>query len=292
MFLSFSLFVSALATLSVGSTYKAFALGIRWGLGHSTGLLLIAVIFLSLKDGQLNMHELEKYCSWIVGVFMMGMGLWSMYGIYLKKKNELAGTTKTDIGAVELGPIENEIHHEAQLTIKEDLEVISEEEVSVTSPKPAKEAAKSTLRIPTWEKLKEFAYKENPCMQKVVAFFVGIIHGIAGMYPLPSFADSIHGLFSSFLKSFLRTFCFSMSTTGPGGILGVLPAVELHDWGKSMLYLFSFIFTSTLAMGVSTPVLCRKHIIYVQTDRCIYFSSSFYNLELYKCLICLYLPLE
>lgn len=134
------------------------------------------------------MHELEEYCGWIVGVFMIGMGLWSMYGIFLKKKNghlaEVAtGATENEVAVVKVGPIENEIHYEAQLTIKEDVDVIPQEQVHVASPIPPQEAAKSIFRIPTWEKIKELAYKDNPCMQKVVAFFVGIIHGIAGMYP-------------------------------------------------------------------------------------------------------------
>lgn len=36
---------------------------------------------------------------------------------------------------------------------------------------------------------------------------------------------------------------------GPGGVLGVLPAVELHAWGPAMTYLFSFCITSILVMG-------------------------------------------
>ena len=41
--------LSAIATLSAGMQKRdAFALGIRWGLGHSSGLLLVAGIFLVL----------------------------------------------------------------------------------------------------------------------------------------------------------------------------------------------------------------------------------------------------
>lgn len=36
---------------------------------------------------------------------------------------------------------------------------------------------------------------------------------------------------------------------GPGGVLGVLPAVELHAWDKALLYLFSFCLTSIVVMG-------------------------------------------
>jgi len=36
---------------------------------------------------------------------------------------------------------------------------------------------------------------------------------------------------------------------GPGGILGVLPAVQLASWRKSSLYLGSFCATSIITMG-------------------------------------------
>lgn len=57
--------LSALATLSVGS--RAFSLGIRWGLGHSTGLILVAAVLLGLDD-RIDPTKLEHYCNWIVGV--------------------------------------------------------------------------------------------------------------------------------------------------------------------------------------------------------------------------------
>lgn len=52
--------LSALATLAVGSRFKAFSLGIRWGLGHSTGLIVVAGVLLGLGDG-VNAKKLEHY---------------------------------------------------------------------------------------------------------------------------------------------------------------------------------------------------------------------------------------
>ena len=51
---------------------------------------------------------------------------------------------------------------------------------------------------------------------QIMALIVGIIHGFAG----------------------------------PGGILGVLPAVVLNDWAKSISYLTSFCVASIFIMGV------------------------------------------
>jgi hypothetical protein len=42
--------LSALATLSVGGSWQAFWLGIRWGLGHASGLMIIATIFLAGQE--------------------------------------------------------------------------------------------------------------------------------------------------------------------------------------------------------------------------------------------------
>lgn len=77
--------LSALATLSVGSRWKAFGLGIRWGLGHSTGLILVAAILLGLGD-RIDPKVLEHACSWIVGVFMILLGAW---GILKARKHEM-----------------------------------------------------------------------------------------------------------------------------------------------------------------------------------------------------------
>ncbi|GAB9475851.1 hypothetical protein Gpo141_00012928 [Globisporangium polare] len=61
---------------------------------------------------------------------------------------------------------------------------------------------------------------KNAQTQKCTALVVGIVHGIAG----------------------------------PGGILGVLPAVGLHDTLKSVVYLGSFCLTSIATMGVFAAV--------------------------------------
>jgi hypothetical protein len=56
---------------------------------------------------------------------------------------------------------------------------------------------------------------QDPGTQRLISVFVGLLHGLAG----------------------------------PGGILGVLPAVEMQQWQSSVLYLGSFVVASTISMG-------------------------------------------
>ena len=42
--------MSALATLSANAgACEAFSLGVRWGIGHSTGLIVVGVIFIAIS---------------------------------------------------------------------------------------------------------------------------------------------------------------------------------------------------------------------------------------------------
>jgi len=61
-----------------------------------------------------------------------------------------------------------------------------------------------------------FVDLHDPTTQRILSFSVGLLHGIAG----------------------------------PGGVLGVIPAVEMQRWTSSVLYLGSFILASTLSMGM------------------------------------------
>eukprot|EP00959_Pyramimonas_sp_CCMP1952_P444739 9312163-Pyramimonas_sp.AAC.1 len=68
--------VTALMSLAVGTSWKSFYLGVRWGFGHSTGLLIMALVFLAAK-GHLDFKKLT-WLDGIVGVMMIALGA---YGI-------------------------------------------------------------------------------------------------------------------------------------------------------------------------------------------------------------------
>ena len=60
--------LSALASLSVNGSFQSFCLGVQWGFGHSTGLILTALLF---STGWIDLGAFAKYGEPVVGVFMV-----------------------------------------------------------------------------------------------------------------------------------------------------------------------------------------------------------------------------
>jgi hypothetical protein len=63
--------LSAIATLSVGSSWRAFGIGVRWGCGHSAGLVLMTAV---LRSFRLNIENVTRICETLVGVAMLTLG--------------------------------------------------------------------------------------------------------------------------------------------------------------------------------------------------------------------------
>ena len=70
--------LSALAAMTTGSSWRAFALGIRWGCGHSIGLIFMALIFFA-AGRTVDLHEVGGYLNYAVGFFMMVLGVWTAF---------------------------------------------------------------------------------------------------------------------------------------------------------------------------------------------------------------------
>lgn len=195
--------LSAIAALSVGGRCEAFGLGVRWGVGHSVGLIMMTMLFL-LMD--INLDAWAPYCEGFVGVFMIVLGGVSAVRVWREPKPDTRESI-VFVNEVELAALErnNDDDLSSRLigqTQSKDEEATSSHgsEVGTNDCSKEEEAAKSGHHLP----------------QSVMAVCVGIVHGIAG----------------------------------PGGILGVMPAVALHSWVKSSVYLGSFCGSSILVMGL------------------------------------------
>ncbi len=65
--------LAALLPLSVGQRLKAFRLGVRWGFGHSGGVLLIGLLAVSLKEW-VDFEVIGEWGERLVGVMLVAIG--------------------------------------------------------------------------------------------------------------------------------------------------------------------------------------------------------------------------
>ncbi|TMW61120.1 hypothetical protein Poli38472_013583 [Pythium oligandrum] len=167
--------LSALAALSSGHSWMAFALGVQWGCGHSLGILVIAAICLALGHS-LDIGVFRHVCNYIVGVFLISIGAWTLRVAYVQYERQSRPPSKWS-------------------------SVQCQDATYVLLPDEADTKAE---RMDT-----------TASYQGLVSVCIGLLHGVAG----------------------------------PGGVLGVLPAVAMRHIGSSIVYLACFCVSSILCMG-------------------------------------------
>lgn len=77
--------LAAVTPLVVESKKGAWKIGLSWGAGHIIGMLLIGVLFLFFKE-HIPIDEISEYSEQLVGVVLIGVGIWSFYRIFKEKK--------------------------------------------------------------------------------------------------------------------------------------------------------------------------------------------------------------
>ncbi|GMF59459.1 unnamed protein product [Phytophthora fragariaefolia] len=237
--------LSALAAMSNGGSWRAFALGIRWGCGHSLGLIIMAVFFFAAGQ-TIDLDATGEYLNYVVDAFKIALGIWTGKSLQQKYHLELAkektvGVIDEDIRSGSCGDpgrLNSGVSTPSVVNFKPELKttqatngslipdavssprwsytlMISEEDATTGSRRSESLVQLNDHKTAKQRYCPNFSF-ENPLMQKIAALSVGIVRGIAG----------------------------------PGGILGVLSAVVLNNWGKSTAYLGSFCIGSIVIMGV------------------------------------------
>ena len=69
--------LTAIAPLAVRRPKAAWIPGVRWGLGHSSGVAVVGLLALWLRD-KLPVDLLSSWGDRIVGVVLFGIGLWAL----------------------------------------------------------------------------------------------------------------------------------------------------------------------------------------------------------------------
>ena len=181
--------VSAISTLAVGGSWSAFWLGVRWGCGHSVGLVLMAACLMTL---QMDLDSITPYCECMVGLCMTALGSLGVHQS-MSERNSLSYVRlkgEEDPGEEDKGP-------------PQDQEEVPFEPEGISMGEGDPVDYRSTFSL------------QNKTTQHFCSLCVGVIHGVAG----------------------------------PGGVLGVLPAIALQDWFKSTSYLAAFCAASIVTMG-------------------------------------------
>lgn len=72
--------VAAIAPFAVRAKARAWRTGVRWGLGHSAGVLGVGVLALVLRDA-LNIELVSGWSERFVGVILLAIGAWGLFTV-------------------------------------------------------------------------------------------------------------------------------------------------------------------------------------------------------------------
>ena len=76
--------LAAIAPLSLDSKKSSWQIGMRWGIGHTTGVFIVGAIALLLREF-IHIESLSAYSERLVGIVLIGIGLWGFYNSFNRK---------------------------------------------------------------------------------------------------------------------------------------------------------------------------------------------------------------
>jgi len=78
--------LAAVTPLAIETRRKVWKIGLFWGFGHLSGMLLIGVLFLMFKEF-IPVEQISEHSELLVGVVLIAIGLWALFSIFYKSKN-------------------------------------------------------------------------------------------------------------------------------------------------------------------------------------------------------------
>ncbi|HHH52751.1 MAG TPA: hypothetical protein ENK91_03770 [Bacteroidetes bacterium] len=69
--------LAAVTPFAIEEKNKAWKVGVFWGLGHITGMMLIGVLFLIFKE-LIPVEKISGYSEVLVGIILIGIGIWAI----------------------------------------------------------------------------------------------------------------------------------------------------------------------------------------------------------------------
>jgi ABC-type nickel/cobalt efflux system permease component RcnA len=80
--------LAAVTPLILETKKRAWKVGLFWGFGHLAGMLLIGILFLIFKE-YIPFERISEYSEQLVGIVLIGVGLWAFYRIFNKKEKHV-----------------------------------------------------------------------------------------------------------------------------------------------------------------------------------------------------------
>lgn len=78
--------LAAVTPLAIETRRKVWKIGLFWGFGHLTGMLLIGLLFLLFKE-YIPLEEISEHSEQLVGIVLIAVGIWALFSIFYKSKN-------------------------------------------------------------------------------------------------------------------------------------------------------------------------------------------------------------
>lgn len=75
--------LAAVTPLAIESKKKSWWIGMAWGIGHTTGMLLIGLLFLLFRDF-IPIDAISEHSEQLVGLLLIGIGAWAIAKVYIK----------------------------------------------------------------------------------------------------------------------------------------------------------------------------------------------------------------
>mmetsp|Transcript_19234 Transcript_19234/g.35377 ORF Transcript_19234/g.35377 Transcript_19234/m.35377 type:complete len:384 (+) Transcript_19234:66-1217(+) len=301
--------LSALATLSGTnisnrrSHRDGFLLGIRWGLGHSLGILIVGSVLIAVEESSSEWIGMDDMVSTtlegLVGVFMLALGTYGLHKAFRNRATAATGAVvsmapssskeslrkRNDSGTAKDMPPN---HRRASMEIVDQMsDVLNRDGDTMRNGKEEEEDDVDRRIFHAVESLRQnsdlteddddedqfLTTLKSSAKGALSRSFVNILYS----HPPPMKASSlVHkqcapensialeiatspNCFDKCISSSLGR-CITPSTlalvagvvhgvAGPGGVLGVIPAVQLRNAKLASIYLITFCLTSTLVMG-------------------------------------------
>lgn len=153
--------LAAIMTVSACQGSAAIWYGIRWGVGHSVGLLLVALIlWLVGHDGNLASSYFAQYASYFSGAFMILLGIYFVRDILQNDKSGMGFSAVTTV-ELELSTVVGWNVAVPDSPVDEEGKLDEEQSHPLRREAPAK-AEKVSIR------------------QALASLFAGIVGGVAG----------------------------------------------------------------------------------------------------------------